>query len=156
MIDDYRAVVRSMPSRHYPAAVIFHAPHCIENGNGLAVTVRGATEAHPNYRFDTCFSGLIPPHLANDPENSRASCRTSPSRSSRIDNTPIRLLIPATRACRSRRTRSARCVASAGAPINRSSEHPRLPIAQRSALISRPSTKPSKQFTPDQSGGEQT
>lgn len=67
MIDDYRAVVRSMPSRHYPAAVIFHAPHCIENGNGLAVTVRGATEAHPNYRFDTCFSGLIPPHLANDP-----------------------------------------------------------------------------------------
>jgi hypothetical protein len=59
---------RMGPRRHYSPGVVFHAPHCVEGGNALAVQVRAAIEVHPNYRFDACFGGLFPPHLANDPD----------------------------------------------------------------------------------------
>jgi hypothetical protein len=60
------------PRRHYSPGVVFHAPHCVEGGNALAVGVRGAIEVHPNYQFDACFGGLFPPRwmLPRDPRTS--------------------------------------------------------------------------------------
>lgn len=62
------AAVRGGPPRHYPPGVVFHAPHCIEGGNAIAVPVGSAFDTHPNHMFDACFAGLIPPFLAEDAE----------------------------------------------------------------------------------------
>ena len=54
--------------RHYPPGVVFHAPHCVDAGDAMSLPVKGAFELYPSHRFDTCFTPLIPAHLADDPD----------------------------------------------------------------------------------------
>jgi hypothetical protein len=54
--------------RHYPPGVVFHAPHCVDGGDAMSLPVTGAFEVYPNHQFHTCFTPIIPVHLADNPE----------------------------------------------------------------------------------------
>jgi hypothetical protein len=54
--------------RHYPPGVEFHAPHCREGGNSIAVQVASAITEFPNYQFHICFDPVIAASIARDPK----------------------------------------------------------------------------------------